>query len=87
MRAAGFTIRKIRGADGGCRYFAWAPDIGREAHERQMKVRYEIGEAVPLRRPMLGMFGSVADARAVCEAYAVRDMNPSGSRVLPGAPL
>lgn len=62
----GHVIRKECCSDGRLRYFAWAPDIGREAHDRLLRVQYACGEQVPLRRPFLGRFESETDAMARC---------------------
>lgn len=62
----------------GWRYSAFAPPIGREALEEQLKVRYRIGEAVPQERAVIGCADDPEAARAMCRDHEQRYANATG---------
>ena len=69
---AGYVVCWDRNGDGELIFTAFGPSIGQAELRRQMKVRYERGERVPLERELLGCFrGPLAGdlAKMVCKRH------------------
>lgn len=72
--AAGYRVTAVRVGD-GWRYGAWAPLALPELNywqwlaQADMRLSYARGQAIPQRRPLLGVFASATAARACCELH------------------
>lgn len=81
ISAAGYRVTAVRVGD-GWRYGAWAPLALPELNywqwlaQADMRLSYDRGQAIPQRRPLLGVFASAAAARACCEHHHHPELTP-----------
>lgn len=66
----GYSICWARNGD-GWRYSAYAPNVyeSRSEYEQELRERYEIGERIPQRHSLIGVFDLSDEAKAACEEH------------------
>lgn len=54
-------------AGSGWLYSSWGPAIDQHAYNRQLKVRYQIGDKIPQKRQYIGTYPDREQAEKACQ--------------------